>query len=113
MAGRRSIGGLTVVGAEHLIPLKARAYLDLAKRRERGEDVKANDVKTYRNDVLRLLQIVTPQPMAGVPEALRDDVRALVRALDLARADLVNLGVGFKDPSEVVQLLGIVYSLEP
>ena len=38
-SGRRVLDGVPFVGPEHLIPLKAKAWLDLTKRRESGESM--------------------------------------------------------------------------
>lgn len=54
MAGRRRIDGISAIGAEHLIPLKARAYLDLRDRKRRDDAVDSRDVRKHRNDVVRL-----------------------------------------------------------
>ena len=49
-----NVDGLPVVTLVALIPLKARAWLDLTKRRESGESVDTRDIKKHRNDVFRL-----------------------------------------------------------
>lgn len=111
MAGRHHTSGVPTVGAQHLIPLKARAYLDLRARRERGEPVDSRDVKKHRNDILRLAQLLTPTPIDDVPAAARADVRAFLDALDLSAGDLKNLKVAFRTPEEVTRLLETAYAL--
>jgi hypothetical protein len=44
LAGRNEIDGLPMVGEDRLIPLKARAWLDLNERHARGEHVDAKDI---------------------------------------------------------------------
>ena len=111
IAGRRAIADVPAVGAEHLIPLKARAFLDLSVRRERGERVDRRDVKKHRNDVVRLLQTLTGTPIEGVPEAVRSDISAFVEAFDMTGDDLKNIKVVFKDPEAVVEQLRAAYAL--
>lgn len=111
MAGRRHTSGVPTVGAQHLIPLKARAYLDLRARRERGEPVDSRDVKKHRNDILRLAQLLTPTPIDDVPAAARADLRAFLDALDLSANDLKNLKVAFRTPEEITRLLAEAYAL--
>ena len=48
------------VGAECLIPLKAKAWLDLSERRELGENVDSKAVRKHRNDVVQLSQLLAP-----------------------------------------------------
>jgi len=111
MAGRRHTAGVATVGPEHLIPLKARAYLDLRARRERNEPVKASDIKKHLNDVVRLAQLLTPTPIADVPAVARADLRTFLAALDLDAERLRNLRVAFPTPEAVTRLLETAYSL--
>ena len=53
--GRQEIDGLPMVGASRLIALKARAWLDLTERAERGEQIDSKTIKKHKNDVFRLL----------------------------------------------------------
>jgi hypothetical protein len=46
--------GLSLVGVGGLIPLKARAWLDLTRRKDEGRDVDEDDIRKHRNDVFRL-----------------------------------------------------------
>lgn len=111
MAGRRHTSGVATVGPEHLIPLKARAHLDLRARRERGEPVKASDIKKHGNDVVRLAQLLAPTPIADVPTVARADLRAFLAVLDLDTERLRNLQVAFPTPEAVTRLLEAAYSL--
>ena len=52
MEGRRNDAGVTVLAPTHLIPLKARAWLDLTERRLSGKSVQSGDIKKHRNDEL-------------------------------------------------------------
>lgn len=111
MAGRKSLNGVKTVGAEHLIPLKARAFLDLSARRERQEGVDGKDVKKHRNDVVRLLQTLPDTPIEDVPDPVRNDIAAFVNAFDMTGKDLKNIKVTFRNPEEVLELLTATYSL--
>ena len=59
MAGRRVVDGIGVLGAEHLIPFKMYAWVNLLDRKRAGEHVNEKDLKKHKYDVFRLLQIVT------------------------------------------------------
>ncbi|MFH0726841.1 MAG: hypothetical protein V2B19_10900 [Pseudomonadota bacterium] len=61
LEGTQVIDGLSVVGPEHLIPLKAKAWIDMTERRQHGDQVDKNDIKKHRNDVFRLYQIIWVQ----------------------------------------------------
>jgi hypothetical protein len=109
MTGRRMLEDVPIVGAEHLIPLKARAYLDLKKRRERGEKVDARDVAKHRNDVVRLLQTLEPVPIEGVPDAVREDMREFLDVFDVTANDVKNIDVVFRRPEEISEMLERIY----
>lgn len=53
--GTGVIDGISVLNAEHIIPFKAKAWLDLTERKANGEHVDSRDIKKHKNDVLELL----------------------------------------------------------
>src|SRR5690606_12400768 len=112
MSGSRIVAGIRVVGPEHLIPLKARAFLDLSARRENEGDVDSRDVNKHRFDVARLTALITREPLADeVPAGIRDDVRRFLESVDFSRGDLKNIKAVIRDPTEIVELLRVVYGL--
>lgn len=70
MSGRRVVDGIGVLGAEHLIPFKMYAWINLLERKRAGEHVNEKDLKKHKYDVFRLLQIVT----AGTISLLFDGI---------------------------------------
>ena len=84
MAGRREIDGLTWIGEDRLIPLKAIAWLDLSARREQGEQVDTKSIRKHANDVLRLSQLLAPATRIPLEAKIANDMR---RFLDAAVAD--------------------------
>lgn len=78
---RVTIGGVPTVPVECLIPLKARAHLDLVARTAEGGRVDRRDVAKHRNDVFRLYRTLVPEARFTLPEALRDDLAAFLATL--------------------------------
>ena len=110
-SGRRTIAEVSIVGAPHLIALKMRAFLDLHDRRLAGEPVDARDMRKHRSDVLRLLQVVTAEPLVDVPQAIRDDA---VRFAAMAREDapdVRNLGLVFGSLEAALTVLEVLFGL--
>lgn len=60
MSHGKESGGLSWVGAECLIPLKANAWLELSVRRENGGSVDSRTVNKHRRDVVQLSQLLRP-----------------------------------------------------
>jgi hypothetical protein len=54
MARRTTMDGLSLVKADGLIPLKARAYVDLSNRKAAGETVDSKNIRKHKNDIFRL-----------------------------------------------------------
>jgi hypothetical protein len=81
------------VGAAQLVALKARAWLDLTARAERGEQIDSKAIKKHKNDVFRLYQILDPaiDPMA--PEAVKRDIGDFIARMRAEEIDLKSLGL--------------------
>lgn len=60
-SGRVQVDGITVLGTEYLIPFKAKAWLDLAERKARGEHIDSKNIRKHRNDVFRLTDLLDPK----------------------------------------------------
>ena len=84
--------GLPVVRPEYLVPLKARAWLDLVRRRNGGEQVDSDDIRKHRNDVFKLFLILDPGVIPRLSGQLADDLGAFARAMLDERLDLKSLG---------------------
>lgn len=83
-AAKRLVDGVTIVDETLLIPFKARAFLDLFERLEKGEKIDSRNVKKHRSDVFRLAQLLP----SGADIELADQIVAdLNRFLELAAAD--------------------------
>jgi len=47
-SGRREVDGVTIIGAEHIIPLKGKAWMDHVKREANGEKIDSKLIKNIR-----------------------------------------------------------------
>jgi len=78
----RRVQGIVVADSEHLIPLKAHAWIDLRTRREGGESVDSKQIKKHHNDILRLSQIIAhDRSLDSIPEKVRDDLESFINYL--------------------------------
>lgn len=92
-SGKRIIEGITIVGPEHLIPLKARAWLDLVGRRDAGEPIDGKSIAKHKNDIFRLFQVVDPTVTIDIPDDIRQDMNNFLKAMGTEPVDLKNLGI--------------------
>lgn len=80
-----------------LIPLKARAYLDLSERLKRGEEVKGDDIAKHRTDVFRIGGTLTAENGPELPEGIRTDLRNFLSIFPPDNKDeWVGIGAGLK-----------------
>lgn len=73
-SGRRDVDGVTIIGAEHIIPLKGKAWMDHVSREANGEKVDSKLIKKHKNDIIRLYSILTLGQTVALPESIKADV---------------------------------------
>ena len=78
-SGKQIIDGVQIVGAAHLIPLKAHAWIDLTERKKRGQQVDSRNIRKHKNDVFRLFAIVDPDFDDPVPAQVKLDLRLFLK----------------------------------
>ena len=93
LAGRREVDGLPVIGPAHLVPLKARAWLDLTQREQNGEQIDSKTINKHKNDVFRLYQILDPDADPAAPEAVKADLRKFISHMQQEDVNLQTLGI--------------------
>lgn len=98
MSGRRVVDGIGVLGAEHLIPFKMYAWINLLDRKRAGEHVNEKDLKKHKYDVFRLLQIVT----TGIKVESQYETR------EIFRADIYKQVVGHTPVERIFEKDGII-----
>lgn len=111
-AGKQEMDGLSVLGPEYIIPLKARAWLDLTARKEQGDSVDSRDIKKHKNDVFRLFMVVDPDLDLEMSEQVAADMSQFVTAIATSPVDLRQLGYRRDNFKQVLIDLRRVYGLE-
>lgn len=81
VSSRRNIDGLPWIGAEQLLPLKARAWLDLSSRKAAGEKIDSKDIRKHGNDVIRLSQLLAPTMEVPLGPRIAGDLASFLKAL--------------------------------
>lgn len=81
IAGRKNVNGLPWIGAEELIPLKARAWLDLNARRAEGQKVDDKDIRKHANDIIRLSQLLAPDTNVRLAAKIAADLKRFLDQL--------------------------------
>lgn len=104
-SGKRMVEGVPIVGPEQLVPLKARAWLDLKRRSEVRASVDAKDVAKHKNDVFRLYQLLDPTLGVAIPDTVSRDMEAFLISMRSEKVDLKNLGIRGRTQSAILDEL--------
>jgi hypothetical protein len=107
--GRKVIQGLPIVGTEHLMALKAKAWLDLSARRDKGERVDSNDILKHKRDVFRLFQIADPEFSAEIPDIIGQDIDRFLESMQSEGVDLKGLGINGMDLDEALDSIQALF----
>lgn len=74
LSHRILIDGFPYVGAECLIPLKAKAWMDLTDKRKDGKNIHSSDIKKHKNDIVRLSQLLTAGESLTLSLPIKEDM---------------------------------------
>jgi len=80
-SGLINISGINVPDVAHLIPLKARAHIDLSDRKSAGQQVDSKNLKKHKKDVIRLASIVSIGTRIMLSPQINEDMKRFVEAL--------------------------------
>lgn len=98
--------GVIWVDAPILIPLKAKAWLDLGGRKHAGEKIDSVDIKKHLRDVLRLVSILPADFQHELPQSIKQDMEQF---LDQAKNESVDLsGLNHPKGSNLTDVLNQV-----
>ena len=109
-SGRKTIDGITILDEAHLVPFKAKAFLDLSKRKADGERIDSSDIKKHKKDVFRLAQLFTPNTSSVLPESIRNDMLEFCKNVHAEGVPLKQMGVPLT-LEEGIELIHRVYGL--
>lgn len=110
LQGRDLVDGVSILRPTWLIPFKAKAWLDLTARREGGEHVDSRNIKKHKNDILRLAAEMVLEP-CNLPDAVRADMAAFTRQIQITDTDLRNLGIRYMHQEDILRRLREIYDL--
>lgn len=111
-SGKREVEGVRIVGPEHLVPLKARAWLDLRARKNAGHNVDSKSIKKHRNDIFRLVQVLDPEANPMIPAPIASDMGDFLEQAATEEVDLRTLGLGTRSLTSVLDTLKGFYGID-
>ena len=112
-AGKKIIEGITILRTEYIIAFKARAWLDLNRRKEEGEVVDSRNVRKHRNDVFRLFPLLSPGQTIEIPQSIKADIDAFIQAMPAQQGlKITDFGIRGQSLDEVLAVLQETYGAE-
>lgn len=91
LSGRIETNGISILDADHIIPFKMKAWLDLKSKKEQGIHVNSRDLRKHKLDVFRLFPLVRADAKVYVPESILADIQEFIsqmREIDIRLSDI-------------------------
>ena len=88
------VDGIAILDAIHLIPLKAKAWLDLSEKKSLDvNSVDSKDIKKHKNDIYRLTKLLTADEHIVLPEEIQNDIREFIGSVSTDNVNLKQLDI--------------------
>lgn len=109
LSGKRTIDGVSVIDEYHLIPFKAKAWVELTARHDQGEKGLTKHIKKHRTDIVLLFRILDLSKTIPLNGLVRQDMESFINALKNEPGELS--GTEFKPlaTSHVCEKLSDIY----
>ena len=110
--GKLTIDGITVLGAEHLIPFKAKAWLDLTNKKNNGEHVDSKNIRKHKNDVFRLTELLNSSQKISTPENVYKDIQEFIIRMEDEDINVKQLGIVGRTKERILEELKNMYFVQ-
>ncbi|MFT4928709.1 MAG: hypothetical protein ACI8WB_004829 [Phenylobacterium sp.] len=110
--GKEVIDDLPVLKPEYIIPFKMRAWLDLSYRKSQGEAIDSKNIKKHKNDVFKILQLLTPEQKVIISDTIKEDMRAFIKGMKQEKIDFKSLGLKGMNLESVSLTMSKIYDLK-
>lgn len=104
LEGRDIIEGVSILKPTWVIVFKAKAWLDLRAKMERGVHVDSRDAKKHRNDILRIASEMVLEE-CKLSDAVKDDMIKFIESFHVTDAELKTLKIAGVHEADIVKIL--------
>ncbi|MCF8297115.1 MAG: hypothetical protein K9J13_06170 [Saprospiraceae bacterium] len=111
IANRIMINNLPFVTEKCLIPLKAKAWMDLSMRKNSGEKIDSRNIKKHKLDIMRLTQVLPVGLFISLPASIRNDMSKFIIEYEKSDLNPQSININMK-PEVVLQRLRYFYQLD-
>lgn len=108
--GCEIIEDICVLKPTYLIPFKAKAWLDLKNRKEKGESVDSKNIKKHKNDIFRLASEMILEPNCKCSDIVKQDMKTFIEESQKEVIKLGDLKIDGVNSDEILNLLRNIYT---
>jgi len=116
LSNTQLMNGLHLANDFALICLKARAFINNAKRKAEGQEVKSEDISKHKNDVIRLTATLTPNVVIPIPDIVKQDLSEYINTIRTENPDIKQLlkeqGAANTTLEQIIEQLETTFSLK-
>ncbi len=109
--GKMVSAGVSILDAEHIIPLKMKAWLDLTEKRAEGHAVNSRDIKKHRQDVFRLFPLLKADVQVSIPATILADIGSFIGKMRETEVSMEGIGVT-RSKDEILEIFSAMYIAE-
>lgn len=104
-----TVEDLPVLRTEYIILFKAKAYLDLSERKNRGEAVDSKNIKKHKNDVFRLMSLLTGTERVHTHGKVHEDILTFIDKMQNEDVSMKSLGVTTITKEQALNMIKNIY----
>ena len=109
LLGRTVVDGVSILDTPHIIPFKAKAWLDLSKKKQQGLKVDSKSINKHKKDVFRLAVLLREEQRIYVSSEVYKDINAFIESMENEEINLMDLGIHNLTQKDVLRLLEKIY----
>lgn len=109
--GTKLVNGVSILNVEHIIPFKAKAWIDLKQRKENGEQIDSRDIKKHKNDIFRLSLLLVPEKKVILSNTVKEDMSFFISKMTEEEIDPRQLGLPNISKEQVLKMLRQIYEI--
>ena len=107
-SGKTEVDEITVLDVGMLILFKAKAWLDLSKRRSDGEHIDSKNIRKHTNDIFRLSALLSQNARIPVNQTVCHDMQEFIAAMRKESLDIKQLGIR-RTKEEILDYFTYIY----
>ena len=109
LSGKIVISEVPILAYTHLVLFKVKAWLNLAKLKESGEQISEKDIKKHKNDVARLATLFTGNESCAISVHVMSDLQTFLEAFEKEPPDIKMLGLTGITAEDILTVLKSAY----